>query len=136
MGCVVHGLIPRRRWRLAASSALVLGLLVGCSSDGAPGAAAAAPPKSPPSASTATECAKLGGTWRRAGMLQTEVCDLPTKDGGKACTDDAQCENLCVIAQGQPPGASPSGTCHASYRTVGTCLTHIKAGQVVADCTD
>ena len=43
-------------------------------------------------------CKKSGGKWlgRQRGRGRITGCNLPTEDGGKACTDSSQCESACV----------------------------------------
>ncbi len=40
-------------------------------------------------------CLDEGGTWQSSTML-TASCVRPTTDAGRACTDKAQCQGLCV----------------------------------------
>lgn len=40
-------------------------------------------------------CLDEGGTWQSSTMLAAS-CVRPTTDAGRACTDDAQCQGLCV----------------------------------------
>jgi hypothetical protein len=41
------------------------------------------------------ECLDQGGQWEVLG-LSGPGCNLPTKDGGKTCSDWANCESLCL----------------------------------------
>lgn len=87
--------------------------------------------------STAEECSRRGGTWRRAGMMRLEVCDLPTRDAGKPCRGDAECESVCVAAEGADPSGPVTGQCYKSNITVGTCLTLVEGGRIAqAQCAD
>jgi hypothetical protein len=36
-------------------------------------------------------------------LLRKEVCNLPTKDKGKTCSDKADCESVCVTTDHMPP---------------------------------
>jgi hypothetical protein len=40
------------------------------------------------------ECEAAGGLWQ-TGFL--EICNLPTSDARKPCTDGSQCESVCVL---------------------------------------
>ena len=61
--------------------ALAIGLLVGAA----------------PAPQDKAACTAQGGTWtEKGGRGHPAGCRLPTKDGGKACTDSAQCEGACV----------------------------------------
>ncbi len=87
--------------------------------------------------STAAACSKRGGTWRRAGIMRLEVCDLPTADAGKACRGDADCESVCIAPEGAPPSGPVTGQCYRSNITVGTCLTLVEDGRIAqAQCAD
>ncbi len=87
--------------------------------------------------STADECAQRGGTWRRAGIMKLEVCDMPTRDAGKACRSDSECESVCVAAEGADHSGPVTGQCYKSNITVGTCLTLVEDGRIAqAQCAD
>ena len=100
----------------------------------------AAPPagdKSGPVVNSQEQCSKLGGTWRRAGLMQLEVCDVPTKDAGKPCRDSSECESLCVAADGANASQTTAGQCYKSFLTVGKCLTIVANGRIsTAQCSD
>lgn len=116
--------------------AIVISMLsiAGCASQDSRAASSKA--KKSPTASTQEECATVGGTWRKVGMLRTEACDIPTKDAGKACRDSAECESVCV-ADPDASGDGVNGHCYRSYLTVGTCLTLVRDGKVdTAQCAD
>jgi hypothetical protein len=78
-----------------------------------------AAPGEPPK--TKEGCDACGGKWGRHGLADVEVCICKTKDGGKECRDEADCETQCVAGEkdfvvedkGPPPrdtgrGAAPS----------------------------
>jgi len=86
---------------------------------------------------TAEACTQRGGTWRRAGLMKLEVCDMPTQDAGKACRSDSECESVCVAPEGADPAGPVTGSCYRSTITVGTCLTLVEGGRIAqAQCTD
>lgn len=62
-------------------------------------------------------CEKNGGNWGKQGLAQTEMCDMPTKDAGKACQSDDDCEaKLCVIDKSAP---KEHGKCYDRTSTFG-----------------
>ncbi len=96
----------------------------------AAGAAAAAP-------STRGECESAGGKWGRFGMRQQELCDLPTADAAKACTDAKDCATACVAPESAPVGSQAVGQCYGRTVLLGTCLKQVRGGVVEpALCAD
>ena len=101
------------------------------------GSVASTGPANMTTPSTEQACTERGGTWRRAGIRQLEVCDIPTSDAGQPCQGDADCESICVAAEGAPTSGAVTGQCFASNITVGTCLTLVEGGQIAnAQCAD
>ena len=50
----------------------------------------------PPAPTTREACLAAGGAWDGvSGRGHVHGCNLPTSDGGKACTDSKECEGLC-----------------------------------------
>jgi len=41
-------------------------------------------------------CEAKNGEWGRVGLKLTEVCNLPTADAGKICSDKSDCEGDCL----------------------------------------
>jgi hypothetical protein len=61
------------------------------------------------------DCEKAGGRWGNFGYMavnQTESCNLPTADAGKACNDNKQCQNFCQANDTAPSGPNSSGICY------------------------
>lgn len=87
--------------------------------------------------SNAAQCADLGGSWIRAGMIGTELCSVPTKDAGSSCKDNVECISVCVAPKGAKPGTRVTGTCYGSTNTLGTCLASVNEGKAQrALCVD
>lgn len=84
---------------------------------------------------TESACRERGGEWKALGMADIEQCVLPTPDGGKACTDNAQCEGVCMAPEGATDGARATGTCSVDNDVFG-CRQHVSQGTVVAICVD
>lgn len=85
----------------------------------------------PPVASapdTKAACEAAGGTWARFGLLATELCNLPTSDAGQPCTDNSDCQSVCVAPEGAKPGDRVTGKCYARSITLGTCLSYVVDG--------
>jgi hypothetical protein len=79
---------------------------------------------------TRVECEAAGGTWSRVGIRQQELCNLPTPDGGKACTDARDCASACVAPESAPVGSRATGACYERTLLVGKCLKHVRDGVV------
>ncbi|MCB9718430.1 MAG: hypothetical protein H6712_31565 [Myxococcales bacterium] len=47
-------------------------------------------------------CLASGGRWGPQGMLGVETCDRPTRDAGKRCLSDADCEGACLEDTDEP----------------------------------
>lgn len=60
-----------------------------------------------------TSCLARHGRVMIAGLSGNEMCALPYRDGGKRCTDGAQCAGDCMFEGSQPrrQGARVSGRC-------------------------
>jgi len=95
-----------RRW---IDWTIVVAVFGACSQRGAmapdakavtPAAQLAAPPKVPPQ--TAEECRACRGDWGKHGIAETESCNCRTNDGGKRCTDGADCQGVCIAATDNP----------------------------------
>lgn len=58
----------------------------------------APPPPPPPPLKPASQiaCEKTGGRFARAGNSTTFVCLRETRDGGKSCRRETDCEGLCL----------------------------------------
>jgi hypothetical protein len=80
--------------------------------------------------STRAECEAAGGIWGRFGIRQQELCNLPTPDAGKACTDARDCTSACVAPDSAAVGSRAQGTCHGRTLLLGTCLKHVREGIV------
>lgn len=109
--------------------ALLLALLGACS-------AQTVKPATPmqPVASEA-ECGQRGGQWTQLGRAQVKQCLLQTGDAGKACTDNAQCEGLCLAQEGSIDGAKAGGTCSVDTNRFG-CQQQIRDGVPFTLCVD
>ena len=58
--------------------------------------AAAPPPPEPVKSASQIACEKKGGRFANAGNSTTFVCVRETRDGGKSCSRETDCEGLCL----------------------------------------
>lgn len=87
---------------------------------------------------TEAECRKLGGTWWSPGMPgnpRPKICDLPTKDKGKSCTDTSECEGYCLSSKIFGISFSTKGKCSGSVYLVG-CKKVLEAGSEKEICVN
>ena len=100
----------------------------------------AAKPKSPEEAATAAEpatppelqtpeharCLKSGGVWATAGKSGTKACVKRTRDAGRACTKETQCEGYCLARSQTCAPITPMFGCNdilqADGREVTLCI--------------
>jgi hypothetical protein len=80
---------------------------------------------------TEKTCASRGGAWQRRGMTHGLTCVVPSKDGGKQCSDKNDCEFLCVYEAEVPlrpliPGKA-LGRCTATNAVEG-CYVPVTDG--------
>ena len=56
------------------------------------------PPTPPPEPASPAEakCLKSGGNWAGAGKTGAKVCVKLTKDAGKSCSKQSQCQGFCL----------------------------------------
>ena len=57
---------------------------------------AAPPPPEPVKSASQIACEKKGGRFAKAGNSTTFVCVRETRDGGKSCSREPDCEGLCL----------------------------------------
>lgn len=112
--------------RLAPAS-LALSLLAAC--------APAAPVATPAAQSAEASCAARGGAMQPVGRLQRLTCVVPYADGGKTCSDKADCQGAC-IAEGNLDAPASTGQCQKSNVQFG-CYAKIVNGKATATiCVD
>jgi hypothetical protein len=115
----------------------------------------AAPGFENPDPAQVQECLNQGGQWEVLGF-SGPGCNLPTEDGGKTCSDWADCESLCladddtlyhedatgflqpnheVIEQHNAESDQLSGVCSAWQSNFG-CHVVLENGKYVVICID
>ncbi|MFT4955160.1 MAG: hypothetical protein ACI8U3_001542 [Brevundimonas sp.] len=83
-------------------------------------------------------CEAAGGDWRREGRLGAYRCVVSYADAGQPCTDAAQCQGECRLADDKrpPEGQAVTGQCQANSSPFG-CFTRVENGRAAATlCVD
>lgn len=81
---------------------------------GPAGTVAAAPPEPAPEplSPEAVKCLKSGGLWAGTGKTGAKTCLRRTKDAGKACTKQTQCEGYCLARSRSCAPVTPMFGCN------------------------
>lgn len=87
--------------------------------------AAPAEPKAPPVPQSPEEakCLKTGGVWATAGKGDAKSCVKATRDAGRACTKETQCEGLCLARSGTCAPVKPLFGCNEIFEADGRRVT-------------
>lgn len=82
-------------------------------------------------------CEAAGGIWGRIGLIQEERCNLLTRDVGKTCSGQGECEGACIadLTEDEKEKAATgvlhkNGTCTA-WRIVTGCQAMVEDGKVM-----
>lgn len=98
----------------------------------APDAAAPAPQPAPettaaeiapPKSAAELACQDQGGTWAHAGKSPGFTCIRPTRDAGKACHRQSECEGLCLARSGSCSPVAPLFGCNDILQDDGRRVT-------------
>jgi hypothetical protein len=65
-----------------------------------------------PASPEEARCLRTGGTWATAGQSGAKACVTLTRDGGKACTRQSQCEGYCLARSGTCAPITPMFGCN------------------------
>jgi putative hemolysin len=65
-----------------------------------------------PASPEEVRCLATGGTWAAAGQSGAKACVTLTRDGGKACTRQSQCEGYCLARSGTCAPITPMFGCN------------------------
>jgi predicted small secreted protein len=68
-------------------------------------------------------CEKRGGTWARGSSAAVHTCVFPTKDGGKQCTRESQCDGVCLARSGTCAPVKPLLGCNEILQDNGSRVT-------------
>lgn len=74
-------------------------------------------------------CEEAGGEWKKVGIAPNEMCVLRTKDGGRQCTDNSECEAGCRAPENAKAGERAVGICIYDNSKVG-CSSWLQKGIV------
>jgi hypothetical protein len=92
--------------------------------------------KKPVIPATEQECKAASAFWTEQGLPGgSKSCAVRTADDRKICTDSAQCEGTCLVAESLPVGSRAVGSCSEWAVTFG-CHKYIEGGQVREICSD
>jgi hypothetical protein len=80
-------------------------------------------PPAPPKSEAQLACEKRDGTWSRTGKGDLRVCVFRTRDGGKRCTRESQCEGLCLARSGTCSPLKPLLGCNDILQDNGARVT-------------
>jgi hypothetical protein len=78
-------------------------------------------------------CEAAGGIWKRWDPLHRpwDICNFPTTDSGRACTDIANCQGDCIS---KDPNAS-TGTCSEWKQVYDNCIVFLRQGKpLLGEC--
>jgi hypothetical protein len=77
----------------------------------------------------AKTCERRGGFYQIGGLLGRYYCTIPFSDGGKPCTDKADCQGRCLAEPGQRIGTKATGKCAPNDSPFG-CNAPVNEGVV------
>lgn len=80
------------------------------------------PPPVPQSPAEA-KCLKTGGVWATAGKGEAKACVKATRDGGKSCSRQTQCEGLCLARSATCAPITPLFGCNDVFEADGRRVT-------------
>lgn len=87
-----------------------------------PQAELAAPPVTPKS-DQQLACEKKGGKWFKVGKGDKRACVRQTKDAGKRCEKESQCDGVCLARSGTCSPFKPLFGCHEILQDNGARVT-------------
>ena len=67
-------------------------------------------------------CERKKGTWSSAGKIG-KLCVFPTRDGGKACSAETDCDGLCLARSGTCSPVKPLFGCNEILDSTGRKVT-------------
>jgi hypothetical protein len=80
-------------------------------------------PPAPPKSEAQLACEKRDGTWSPTGRGDLRVCVFRTRDGGKKCTRESQCDGLCLARSGTCSPLKPLLGCNDILQDNGARVT-------------
>ena len=76
-----------------------------------------------PKSDQQTACEKKRGTWSTVGKAGLFICIYNTRDGGKQCTRESQCEGVCLARSGTCSPLKPLLGCNEILQDNGARVT-------------
>jgi hypothetical protein len=77
-----------------------------------------------------SDCLAKGGKWILYPMGQFYFCAVNTRDGGKVCTDDSQCQGDCEPVSNDHKSL---GRCAPTLPMPGGCPRHMEKGKIISE---
>ncbi|MFN3992285.1 MAG: hypothetical protein ACK4IU_05190 [Tabrizicola flagellatus] len=68
-------------------------------------------------------CEKKGGTWYKVGKGEKRACVRQTRDSGKRCERESQCEGVCLARSGTCSPFKPMYGCNEIFQDNGARVT-------------
>lgn len=68
-------------------------------------------------------CEKKRGNWSPVGKSGLHICVFNTRDGGKQCTRESQCEGVCLARSGTCSPIKPLVGCNEIFQDDGARVT-------------
>jgi hypothetical protein len=69
------------------------------------------------------KCEKKGGSWSRIGKSQSRTCVQRTRDAGKQCRRDRDCDGVCLARSGTCAPVNPLFGCNEVVQDDGRRMT-------------
>lgn len=80
-------------------------------------------PPPPPQSPEEIACARKGGTYSSAGSSGGKACVKPTRDGGKRCRKESDCEGVCLARSNTCSPIAPMFGCNDILQNDGRQVT-------------
>lgn len=77
----------------------------------------------PPKSELQLACERKGGNWSPAGKGSLRACVYPTRDSGKKCSRESQCESHCLARSGTCAPFKPLLGCNEILQDNGARVT-------------
>lgn len=68
-------------------------------------------------------CVKRGGSWRKAGKSSGETCFTQTRDAGKSCQRESDCQGFCLARSNTCAPFTPMFGCNDIVQDNGVMVT-------------
>jgi hypothetical protein len=69
------------------------------------------------------KCEKQGGSWDKPGKSDARTCIKPTRDGGKQCTKEGDCDGMCLARSRTCAPVKPLFGCNEILQKDGSRVT-------------